>query len=389
MNRETVLTNARIVLDDEILLGSVVIRDGRIKAISSRTDLVGDEFDGDLLMPGIVELHTDHLEAHALPRPGTQWEPVPAVLAHDAQLSSAGVTTVFDAIRIGTMDGRNDSTQLARSLADAIELADQAGLTRAQHFIHLRCEVAAPTTIAEFHAFADISSLRLASLMDHTPGQRQYADVDAFRRYMVGKGRVSASGIEPLMLELTEVAARYSIPNRKAIAALATERGIVLAAHDDATVEHVEESQSLGAAISEFPTTEIAARAAREHDQLIVMGAPNIVRGGSQSGNVAAADLLSLGLLDILSSDYVPASPLQAILQLDADGSYPLVNGAKLISGNPARAAGLDDRGSIAVGKRADLVRVRRHSLPGDSRHPRGRFIPVVRAVYREGVRVS
>jgi alpha-D-ribose 1-methylphosphonate 5-triphosphate diphosphatase len=119
------------------------------------------------------------------------------------------------------------------------------------------------------------------------------------------------------------------------------------------------------------------------------MGAPNIVRGSSQSGNVAAAELLGRGLLHILSSDYVPASPLQAVFQLVADGVLGLPEGARLISGNPARAVGLDDRGEIAVGKRADVVRVRPHDLPGTERHPRGLRLPVVRGVYRQGTRVA
>lgn len=389
MSRDTVLTNARIVADDDIVRGTLLIRDGIIADIDPGHSAVGEDLDGDLLLPGLVELHTDHLEAHALPRPGTHWDPVPAVLSHDAQLSGAGVTTVFDALRIGVLEGRDDATALARSLADAIEEVGRAGIGRAEHFIHLRCEVAAPETVVEFQAFDDHASVRLASLMDHTPGQRQYADVEAFRRYMVGKGRVSNDGIEPLMLKLKEVAAQYSIPNSKAIAALAADRGIALAAHDDATVEHVADSAALGVRISEFPTTVVAARAAREREQLIVMGAPNIVRGGSQSGNVAAADLLRSHLLDILSSDYVPASPLQAIVQLYADGVLSLTEGAKLVSDNPARAVGLDDRGSIAVGKRADLVRVHIHALPAVEQHPRGRAVPVVRGVYRQGVRVS
>ncbi|CAD6010940.1 alpha-D-ribose 1-methylphosphonate 5-triphosphate diphosphatase [Agreia sp. COWG] len=400
MIRETVFTNARVVLENEIVHGDVLVRDGVIADIATRhgsaatsmdsvTGLASVDFDGDLLMPGLVELHTDHLESHAQPRPGTHWDALPAVLAHDAQLSGAGVTTVFDAIRIGRQDDRDDATVLARSLALAVEHANGAGITRAEHFIHLRCEVAAPATIAEFEAFDDITSLRLASLMDHTPGQRQYADADAFRRYMVGKGRVSADGIDAMMQTLKDVAEQYSLPNRSKIAELAAARGIALAAHDDATIEHVEESASFGVRISEFPTTELAAQAARERDQLIVMGAPNIVRGGSQSGNVAAARLLELGLLDILSSDYVPASPLQAIVQLDADGIYPLEKGSALVSGNPARAVGLDDRGQIAVGKLADLVRVQRHAQPADERHPLGRVVPVVRAVYRRGLRVS
>lgn len=388
MSRETVLGNARIVLDDEILHGSVHIRDGEIADITAGP-AAGEDLDGDLLIPGLVELHTDHLESHARPRPGTRWDPVPAVLAHDVQLSGAGVTTVFDAVRIGTLEGRDDETTFARSLAAGIEQAQQAGITRVEHFIHLRCEVSAPSVVAEFEAFDDVSSLRLASLMDHTPGQRQYADVEAYRRYMLGKGRLPADAIEQFIAQLKEIALEHSVPNRKAIAGLAADRGIALATHDDATVEHVEEAASFGVRISEFPTTEVAARAARERDQLVVMGAPNIVRGGSQSGNVAAAALLDLGLLDILSSDYVPSSPLQAIVQLDADGRCPLVEGVRLVSGNPARAVGLDERGVIAVGKRADLVRAHPHALPATPRHPRGHVVPVVRAVYRQGVRVS
>jgi alpha-D-ribose 1-methylphosphonate 5-triphosphate diphosphatase len=132
-----------------------------------------------------------------------------------------------------------------------------------------------------------------------------------------------------------------------------------------------------------------AAGAADSRGQRIVMGAPNIVRGGSQSGNVAAAELLGRGLLHILSSDYVPSSPLQAVFQLAADGALGLTDGVRLVSGNPARAVGLDDRGEIAVGQRADLVRVQPHDLPATEPHPRGRRVPVVRRVYRQGERVS
>lgn len=382
---ELVLTNARIVADEDIVHGTLSIRDGLIADISPGRTTTGEDLDGDILIPGLVEVHTDHLEAHIEPRPGTYWDPVAAVLAHDVQLSGAGVTTLFDAVRIGMHEGQNDASAVARSLAEAIEHADGHGMTRAEHFIHVRCEVAAPDTVAEFEAFGDIGSVRLASLMDHTPGQRQYADVEAFRRYTVGKGRVSNDRIEEHMQWLQGIADQHSVPNRKAIAEMAEARGITLAAHDDATVEHVEESASFGVGISEFPTTVIAAAAAREHGQLIVMGAPNIVRGGSQSGNVAATDLLDRGLLDILSSDYVPASPLQAIVQLDAEGRYPLVDGVKLVSTNPARALGLDDRGSIRTGARADLVRMRIHD---SAQSGTAKAIPVVRSVYRRGRRV-
>jgi alpha-D-ribose 1-methylphosphonate 5-triphosphate diphosphatase len=391
MTRETVFSNARIVLEKEVLRGAVLVRDGLIADISDGPDLAGEDLAGDYLLPGVVELHTDHLEYHFNPRPGVRWDPLPAALACDAQLAAGGTTTVFDAVRIGANASGKDeaATEAARRLADSIELAADAGLMRADHAIHVRCEVSAEDCLEAFDLFADDPHVRLVSLMDHTPGQRQYADIAVFKRYTIGKGRVTDADFDAYVAPLIERSARYADPHRRAIAQLATERGITLATHDDATPEHVAESVALGVRIAEFPTTVAAASAAAEHDQLIVMGAPNIVRGGSQSGNVAAAELLGLGLLHVLSSDYVPSSPLQAVFQLAADDAITLPEGAMLVSGNPARAAGLADRGEIAVGKRADLVRVRPHDLPASEAHPRGQRVPVVRGVYREGARVA
>jgi alpha-D-ribose 1-methylphosphonate 5-triphosphate diphosphatase len=390
MTRETAFSNARIVLDKEVLNGCVQIRDGLICDIAPGPSTVGEDLDGDYLLPGLVELHTDHLEYHFNPRPGVQWDPLPAVLAHDAQLAAAGATTVLDAVRVGGAPGVPDPDPGGgRRLADFVELATDAGLLRADHAIHVRCEVSSDYCLDAFGAFADDPHVRLVSLMDHTPGQRQFADLAAFRRYYVGKGRTTDAEFDSFVAPLIEQAARCSDGNRRAIAGLATQRGVTLAAHDDATPDHVAESVALGTHIAEFPTTVIAASMAAEHGQQIVMGAPNLVRGGSQSGNVAAAELLALGLLRILSSDYVPSSPLQAVFQLAADGTVTLTEGVKLVSGNPARAVGLDDRGEITVGKRADLVRVRPHKLPATDRHQNGWWVPVVRGVYRQGARVS
>ncbi|ADP81569.1 alpha-D-ribose 1-methylphosphonate 5-triphosphate diphosphatase [Pseudofrankia inefficax] len=391
MTRDTVLSNARIVLPDEVLHGSVLIRDGRIADIGSDPAAPGEDLDGDHLLPGVVELHTDHLEYHFSPRPGVRWDALPAVLASDAQLAAGGATTVLDAVRVGagTSGSRDVAARTARQLADSIELAAEAGLLRAEHALHVRCEVSAEDCLDAFGAFVDDPYVRLVSLMDHTPGQRQYADLEVFKRFHVGKGLIAESEFDAFVGPLVERSARYSDVHRREIARLAAQRGIPMATHDDATSDHVAESVALGGRISEFPTTVLAAAEAAKHGQQIVMGAPNIVRGGSQSGNVAAAELLELGLLHMLSSDYVPSSPLQAVFQLAADGVIGLPEGAALVSGNPARSVGLDDRGEITVGRRADLVRVRSHDLPGDERHPRGLRVPVVREVYREGVRVS
>jgi alpha-D-ribose 1-methylphosphonate 5-triphosphate diphosphatase len=387
---EIAFRNARIALDDGIVLGGVLVRDGLIADVGIGPSAVGEDLGGDHLLPGVVETHTDHLEYHAHPRPGVRWDALPAVLASDAQLAGAGATTVYDAVRIGTPPGKiDDDTLLGRSYADAIEHAADAGLLRADHAIHLRCEVSASNALTAYELFADDPHVRLMSLMDHTPGQRQFADVEEFKRYYVGKGTLSADKVDEYIAGLADLAAEFADPNREALAAAARERGAVLAAHDDATLEHVEQSAALGVHIAEFPTTVLAARAAAEHGQRIVMGAPNIVRGGSQSGNVAAAELLALGLLHILSSDYVPSSPLQAIFQLDHDGALPLSEGVQLVSGNPAEALGLSDRGRIEPGRRADLVRVHAHEAPADERHPSGRRVPVVRGVYRTGIRVA
>lgn len=389
MTRETVFSNARIVLDEEVLRGCVHVRDGLIAGIAAGPSTVGEDLDGDYLLPGVVDLHTDHLEYHFNPRPGVRWDALPAVLAHDAQLAAAGATTVFDAVRVGAAPGERKLGNAGRCLADSIEMAAGAGLLRADHAIHLRCEVSAGDCLDGFGWFADDPHVRLISLMDHTPGQRQFASLEAFKRYAVGKGRVRESEFDAFVAPLIEQSARYSGSNRRAIARLAAQRGITLASHDDATPDHVAESVALGTRIAEFPTTVAAASMAAGHGQQIVMGAPNVVLGGSQSGNVSAAELLRLGLLDILSSDYVPSSPLQAVFQLTAHAVLGLAEGVKLISGNPARAVGLDDRGAITVGRRADLVRVRPHDMPATERHPNGWQVPVVRSVYRQGMRVS
>jgi alpha-D-ribose 1-methylphosphonate 5-triphosphate diphosphatase len=391
---ETVLRNARVVLPDSVVTGTVVVNDGLIKDLDTGPGgRLGDDLEVDHLLPGVVELHTDHLEYHVKPRPGTEWDAVPAVLAHDAQLAASGVTTVLDALRVGSDPGMefadsalNDPLPaIAPRMADAIAFSVAAGILRAEHYLHLRCEVPAADCLAVFDSFAGNPRVRLVSLMDHTPGQRQFAAMEVYRQYVVGKGRVTEAELDEYVRRLRDASARNAARHRTAIADRVRERGLVLATHDDTTVEHVAESVALGGTISEFPTTVAAARAAVAQGQQTVMGAPNLVRGGSQSGNVSAAEILGLGLLDILSSDYVPSSLLQAVFQLDAEGTLPIAAGTRLVSTNPARAAGLDDRGEITVGMRADLVRVRPLRTGGDPRST----VPVVRAVWSAGRRVS
>ncbi|WP_110588335.1 alpha-D-ribose 1-methylphosphonate 5-triphosphate diphosphatase [Microbacterium suaedae] len=389
MTHETILTNARLVLPDEVIRGSVRVAGGRVTDIAEGAMRVGEDMQGDYLLPGLVELHTDQVESHFQPRPKRYWDPIPAVIAHDAQMAASGVTTVLDALRIGSGPGENRVSSRTPTLIDALVHAAGSGILRAEHYVHLRCEVATPDVVEVFDEVGGHERVRMISLMDHTPGQRQYADVEAFRTYMVGKHSMSSVQFDDHVSQLHELAARFSDVHRRALAERAAARGIRMAAHDDATQEHVDESAALGVHISEFPTTSAAAHAANRAGQLVVMGAPNIVRGGSHSGNVAAADLLAEGVLDILSSDYVPASPMQAVFRLFGEGAITLPEAAALVSAHPAAAAGLDDRGAIEPGRRADLVRVHAYEGAPSAHHPPGSPVPIVRGVWREGQRVA
>lgn len=373
----TAFRNARIVLADQVVTGSVSTENGMIAAIDPGIGAVGEDMEGDYLVPGLVELHTDHLENHYRPRPGVYWDALAALHAHDAQIAGSGITTVFDAVRVGSDTDTPDMAPQIGKLTAAIAQGSSQGWLRADHLIHLRCEVPSHDVVAHFEAFADQPLVRLASLMDHTPGQRQFRTLDDYKRfYQTGR---TAPELERFIADRLDDHRRYSATHRAHIVGRAHELGLALASHDDATLSEVEQSVRDRVAIAEFPTTLEAASAAHDAGLAILMGAPNVVRGKSHSGNISATDLVRAGLLDILSSDYVPFALLQAAFALPGRVEHiDLPHALLTVSRNPARAAGLDDRGEIASGKRADLVRVK---LVGE--------LPVVRGVWREGIRVG
>lgn len=380
MTKELLFKNANIVLPDEVVRGNLLIRDGRIADISTVTaNGAGEDLDGDYLVPGLVELHTDHLERHYSPRPKVRWNPVAAVMAHDAQIAASGITTVFDALRVGLDEDSDITAKDTRDLGDAIEESQEAGRLRAEHFLHLRCEVSAPDCYDGFSLFADDDRVKLASLMDHSPGQRQFTNLDAYALYYKTKMGLDDDAFRRFCEKRMAESARNSAPNRRKVAEICGQRGIILASHDDATTDHVSEAAQDGVRVAEFPTTLDAASASKNAGMAVLMGAPNVVRGGSHSGNVSARELAEEGNLDILSSDYIPFSLMQAAFSLGQ-----VVNGISLpeaiakVSKNPADAVGLNDRGAIEIGRRADLVRVRLDD-----------GMPVIRTVWRAGERVA
>jgi alpha-D-ribose 1-methylphosphonate 5-triphosphate diphosphatase len=378
---ETVLGNARIFLADRVIeRGWIAFADGRVAEVGEGDGPAGSQdAAGDLIMPGLIELHTDHLEAHYVPRPKVFWDPIAAVVSYDGQLATSGITTVLDSLRVWREDGAEEVDGRAGILAEAIASARDADLLRADHFLHLRCEIPMPSVVEEARELVGRPDVRLMSLMDHTPGQRQFRDEDKLRTYYRGKGAgMTDAELDTLFERRFAYQKAHAATNMREIVALA-QHEIPLASHDDTTDENVTDAIRDRVSVAEFPTTIEAARGLHRAGIGILMGAPNVVRGGSHSGNIAAVDLAREGLLDILSSDYIPSSLLMAALQLPQRvPAIDLASAVRTVTKTPAEAVGLTDRGEIAVGKRADLIRV--HIA---------RDIPVVRSVWRKGLRVA
>ena len=378
---ETVFANGKIVLEDRVVHGNVVVHDKFIAEVdeSSRKTRVSIDLNGDYLLPGLIELHTDNFEKHTNPRPGVSWPIESALLIHDAQVIGAGITSVFDAISVGDLRDDRARLQDLQEMAETLRTAHKINALRADHYLHLRCEVSCHRLSEMFMPLVMKSVVHLISMMDHTPGQRQFLDQEKYKSYYAHKWGKSIADINSFILHQTEKDADYSGANRKFVADYCCNRRIPLASHDDATSGHIEEAVQLGAQISEFPTTVTAAKAAREAGLEVIVGTPNVVCGGSHSGNVSAAKLASMGLATALSSDYVPLSLLQGVFLLtDAEIGLSLPKSVSYASRAPALAVGFEDRGYIATNCLADLIRVRILNN-----------LPIIAGVWRNGKRVA
>ena len=373
----TILTNARLVLPDALMHGTIVLEGTRIVDVQPGTSQAPGAIDcgGDTIMPGIVDLHTDNLERQVQPRSNARWPSRSAMFTHDAQCAASGVTTVFDALCIGDLGFDRDRLQtFQEGVVDLDALAD-TGLLKAEHVLHLRCELPAPDLMDLFEPVADHPRVRMISLMDHSPGVGQYANLDRYRKMRAREG-LPSDMVERRIVELQLQRAQYRDANRRRLLDRIRGHAVVLASHDDRTAEDIAENHADGIGISEFPVTLLAATEAQARHMQVIAGAPNIVRGGSHSGNVAVAELVRERAVDALASDYVPASLVEAAFASVREG-ITLPQGVALVTANPARMARLDDRGRLEPGLRADLVRVREHE-----------GMPVVREVYRTGERV-
>ncbi len=377
---ELCLANATLVLEDRTMTGTLHIVGDRIAAITEGDAIPVGAVDccGDLMVPGLVEVHTDNLERHLEPRPKVKLPHIPAILAHDGELASAGITTVFDALRAGSNSRQGEPyRKYARAVASEILSLREADALRIRHLIHLRAEVCSETLLEELAEFGPEDRVGLVSLMDHTPGQRQFRDLNQLKIYYTGKYAFTDAEFEELVVERTELGERVRDRHEAGAIAEAARLGAALASHDDTTAEHVKKSATQGIRLAEFPTTLEAAEACRAEGIQIIMGAPNLVRGGSHSGNVSAGELAEAGLLDVVSSDYVPSLLLSSAFRLAALWD-DLPRAFRTVSTNPADATGLKDRGRLAEGCLADMLRL---SMLSET--------PVIRAVWRGGLRVG
>ena len=378
MTQETILTNAILVLRDEVLTGTIVMNGRVIADIQAGPSAVRTAIDvgGDYVIPGVVDVHTDNLERQVQPRSLARWPSRSAMVAHDAQCAAAGVTTVLDALCLGDLGFDKERIKTFQDGVVDLDALTEAGLLKSQHFLHLRCEVPATDVLELFDPVAGHPLVRMISLMDHSPGVGQYANMDFYRK-LRRQGGLDEATVERRIGEMQAQRARLRDPNRKALLARVLGTTIALASHDDRTVEEIAENAADGIGISEFPVTMEAARAAKAAGMAVIAGAPNIVRGGSHSGNVSAADLVRGGSVDAFASDYVPPSLIEAAFQCVREHGLSLPAAIAMVSDHPARMSGLPDRGRLETGLRADVVRIRLHGT-----------LPIVRQVWSDGERV-
>lgn len=363
------LAGVTAVLPDRVVDDArVVVRDGHVVEVGRRPPGATADLDGRgaLCLPALVDVHTDVLAHERRPRPGADLPLDLAVRTATERLAGCGVLTAFHGVPFGahTPVGLPAGEPGPDDLLHALQAPEaRASGTRVLH----RLDIRSPAGLAALEAALAQASPDdvppLVSHEDHTPGIGQYADPADMERLLVGREGFSAAAARTHVQgwrREREERADVAAATLARLGDLAGAGRVRLAGHDPETPGDIEALAARGGVIAEFPTTVAAARAAHEHGLSVVAGAPNVVRGGSHTANVSARELVRLGLVDALASDYVPATLLAAVEVLVREGLADLPRAVALVTSGPARAAGLTDRGSLVAGARADVVLVRR-----------------------------
>jgi len=347
-----IITNAKIVMPDRILNGSVVIENGKIEKITS-DKIEGDNIidaKGKFLLPGLIDIHGDDLEKEISPRPSVNFPMDFALINLDRKTAACGITTKLHAIAYfeDELKGRHPakSKEILKTLN---RLRDKLLVN---NLIHARCEIS--SDISDILQVIDDPCVKLISIMDHTPGQGQFKNIEDYKAYHKRVYGLKEEEIERILNRKRE---HDKMSNLRKVLDKAHKTGIPIASHDDDTDKKVEFFHSLGIEISEFPVTLEAAKKAKELGMIISMGAPNVVRGRSSTGNLSAIEAIKHNLVDVLCSDYSAEAMLYAPFILERKKLMTLNEAVNLVSLNPARAIGMDDEvGSIEPGKQADLI---------------------------------
>jgi alpha-D-ribose 1-methylphosphonate 5-triphosphate diphosphatase len=362
------LSNLRLVLAERIIEhSSVCIEGGRITQVMEGDAPVNDSIDCQSLMaiPGIIDLHGDMLERDIEPRPRARFPVELAMHELDKRLAATGVTTAYAAVGFAWRKSDLRTQETAVEIIRILNRIKNTLLTDCR--IHARFEVSNAETVPILEDMLRQGWIDLVSIMDHTPGQGQYNDTSRYVTFLKEWLGFTEEQLAPIYTRMAEKIEIMAVTPRdwtlaKAIIETALAHQVVVASHDDDTVEKINTQADMGVTIAEFPINLAAAETARARGMHTIMGAPNAFRGESNTGNLSAMDGIRAGVIDILASDYYPAALLQTPFKVAQQGILSLPQAIRLVTSNPAHAAGLQDRGQIAVGQRADLVLVE----PGD-----------------------
>jgi alpha-D-ribose 1-methylphosphonate 5-triphosphate diphosphatase len=344
---------------------TLTLEDGLVASVGGNAPAGALSLDaGDMLvLPGIVDLHGDAFERQLMPRPGVAIDPLVALIETDRQLLANGITTAFHAMTWSWEPGLR-GPEAGKAFVDALGAARPAlGCDTRFHLRHETFNIDGAGTVVEWLAAGLVD---LLAINDHTPGMAQ----KIYRgRSLAATAERAGLAPEAFSALLQEVYARAPdvADSIARLCATAKAHGVPMASHDDDTPAVRDAYGALGCAICEFPQNLETARHARGNGASVVMGAPNVLRGGSHIGLVGAADLVARKLCDILVSDYYYPALLGAPFRLARDGVCDVIDAWQLVSANPAAAAGLDDRGTLRPGARADVVLVD-DRLPGAPR---------------------
>lgn len=380
-----VITNGRLITEETVLHGyDLLIEEDRIAKIAPRGEIKFQEgleiidAGGGYVSPGFIDIHSDYIEHMAAPRPTSLMNFDLSLRESEKELITHGITTIFHSLSL--YKGSEYDYKPIRepeNVRKFIDLIEKSHHTKhlVRHRFHARFEIDNVEEIDNLKHYITENKVHLVSFMDHTPGQGQYRHLEVYRKTVRGYNNLSDTSID-VLIRNHQMKEKLSIDDIKEIAELAHKHHIAVASHDDDTIEKVELVHSFGTTISEFPITLEVAKRAKELGMYTIAGAPNVLLGGSHSGNLGAAEAIYEQAIDILCSDYYPAAMLHSIFTLVNQYELDLADMMKLVTINPAKAVKMDhDIGSLCEGKKADLLIIEK--IAGD--------FPVITSVFVDG----